>query len=783
MYRVFHHRRRRLLRISFVAALVWFYFCLPAGWSDKPLSVVLFDRDGKLLAAQIATDGQWRFAPGDSLPQKFVTALKRFEDRNFDDHHGVYLPSLARAALQNLKAKRVVSGGSTLSMQVIRLSRDNPKRSFTEKLTEMARAIRLETRYSKDEILHFYCTHAPMGGNVVGVEAAAWRYFNRSPHELTWAEAATLAVLPNAPGLIHPGKNRERLKEKRDRLLDALHLDGHFDALTLSLSKGEALPHQPADLNQRALHLMHRMKREHPLNFRFNSTLTDALQRQTEAIVNEHSKRLSANLVHNCAALIADAQTGEVLAYVGNSKAGEHGSHVDMITAPRSPGSSLKPFLYCAMLDEAMMTPNQWVSDVPLTLSGFRPQNFSSSFAGVVPASEALARSLNIPAVKQLKRYGVAAFQQKLHDLGFRQLHQSASHYGLSLILGGGEVTLWELASGWYHFTATLHHYQTFNGQYTKHVTPLRADAGSTPPQLQLSATPAVFSAGSVYATLAALEGVKRPDDLGEWEQLGSARRIAWKTGTSYGYRDAWATGVSDRYIVCVWVGNADGTGRPGVIGSRAAAPLLFDLFDGLPSDGFFTPPYDDLIEVEVCAQTGAKAGPHCSHRKLQAIPRNAHNAPICAHHQPIFLSADQRFRGNIDCLRGGALHSWLVLDPLEAFYFKRSNPLYTPLPPVHPDCQSADERAQMAIVYPAEGSTLTAARDLDGTWQPIVFEAVHTEPIVTLHWHLNERYLGTTRNLHQLEFIPENTGEQHLRIVSEDGTTVVRHFHFIGKP
>lgn len=777
MHLPFGQRRRLLKKALALATLIWFAFCLPDPLFDRPLAPVLYDRHDDLLAARIASDGQWRFASTDSLPERFVAALIEFEDRKFYSHCGVHLPALARAGWQNVQARRIVSGGSTLSMQVIRLSRANPSRSFGEKITELFRAMRLEMRYSKEEILTFYCTHAPMGGNVVGVETASWRYFNRSPHQLSWSEAAMLAVLPNAPGMIFPGRNRERLKEKRDRLLYRLYEKGYFDLLTLELSLAEALPPPPSPLPQIAMHLLQRFESDQSTRSKYYSTLDKGVQLKAQDIVNEHSERLQSNLVYNAAAIIADAKSGEVLAYVGNSQSGPHGSHVDLVQAPRSPGSSLKPILYAAMLDEALLTPDALVRDIPVHFGGFTPKNFSDAYTGVVPASSALARSLNIPAVLQLREYGVSAFHGKLLKLGFKQLQQPSKHYGLSLILGGGEVTLWELAQAWFSLTQSLSEYHSNSGQYRSFSAPLRADAEVTPPPAKWQHTPTHFSAGAIYATMKALEEVRRPDDVTGWEQMGGARKIAWKTGTSYGYRDAWAVGATPEHIVAVWVGNADGTGRPGVIGSRAAAPLMFRLFDILPLSSAFRPPYDDLVEVELCEVSRHRAGRHCDQTIVQQIPSTSRFAKPCVYHQSVFLDPKGQQRVTRECEPEAEARSFFVLPAAEAWYYKQRNPSYRRLPPQKPGCFEEVEREGIAILHPAEGSKLTPTREFDKQLQPLVFEAATVHSGQKLHWHLNERYLGTTEHHHQIEVHLDQSGDYLLLVTNDDGEQAVSKF------
>lgn len=776
--------RKWLIRIGIPALTsfwIWFAFCLPTPLFDKEYSAILQDREDVLLAAVVAEDGQWRFPQSDSIPFKFKTALLHFEDRNFENHPGVYLPSLAQAFIENIRAGKVVRGGSTITMQVIRLSRNNPNRTYFEKFTEFFRAIRLELSYDKASILRFYAAHAPMGGNIVGLETASWRYFNRPPSELSWAEAATLAVLPNAPALIYPGRSVQALKEKRNRLLRSLHRAGHIDALTLELSLQEPVPDAPQPLEQQGLYLLEHLRKNAPNTWRFRTTLNLRTQKRADAIVRRHSERLQANYVNHAAALIADTRSGEVLAYVGNSNRDTPGGHVNIIHAPRSPGSTLKPLLFTKMIDEGRITPKSLVRDVPVNLSGFRPKNFDRTYRGMVAADEALARSLNVPAVLALRDYGVVPFHQSLQRLGFKHMNKSSSHYGLSLILGGAEVTLWELANSYRLLGAVLHEYQRGQGQYLTEPSTLRVQRYTTEESILWSSTPPHFSAGAAYACLRALESVTRPENESGWEQMASARSIAWKTGTSYGHRDAWAVGVSGAYTVCVWVGNADGTGRPGVIGSRAAAPLLFDLFGSLPSGESLPVPHDDLVEVNRCAQSGWPSGRFCDHEEKSLWPQKCAEASTCALHRPLYLTADERYRTTRECSPDGHLSNWFVLSPTEAWYYRRHHPDFPLIPSMKPGCLIEESLPQVAIVSPNNRTQerVRLTRDLDGHLQPLVVKAAKRSPGDTLFWHLDENFIGITTGLHEKEVQPSQ-GEHRLMVFDQSGNSDLLHIEVL---
>lgn len=573
------------------AAWCILYGIVPRQLFPAPCSTLLYSAEGELLGARIAPDGQWRVPAADSLPDKFVDCLLTYEDKRFFYHPGIDPAAIFRAIRLNGKAGRVVSGGSTLTMQLARIARGNQDRTFYEKTIEMCWALFLETTYSKQEILNLYASHAPFGGNVIGLETAAWRYFGRSASELSWAESATLAVLPNSPALIHPGRNRKQLKEKRDRLLASLQKKGVLEETEYELACMEPLPEAPLPLPNDAPHLLERLAAEQP-GQRIQTSVRQALQRQTQALVNRYAREYSSNHIYNLAAIVADVETGEVLAYAGNATypADERrGNQVDIITSPRSTGSILKPFLYAGMLHDGLLLPSMLVSDVPLNINGFSPHNYNKTFYGAVPAHVAIERSLNVPLVRMLSQYNTGRFMSLLKSWGMTTLRFSEEHYGASLILGGAEGPLWDLSGMYASMSRVLKHYRTYNGRYNPAdihpLTPFPAERKEPIRSLTDSrlTDKALLSSAALWYTFEAMSALNRPEEEADWQQFESMKRIAWKTGTSYGGRDAWAIGTTPRYVVGVWAGNASGEGRPGLTGVGNAAPVLFDLFPYCP--------------------------------------------------------------------------------------------------------------------------------------------------------------------------------------------------------
>jgi penicillin-binding protein 1C len=778
------------LLLLFAVISIFFYFSLPKTLFSDPYSTVLQDKNKNLLSASIAVDGQWRFPEDASVPDKFKEAIVLYEDKRFYNHLGVDPISIGRAIKQNVSAGKVISGGSTLSMQVIRLARKNKSRTVFEKLIEVILATRLEFRYSKKEILALYASHAPFGGNVVGIEAACWRYFARPPDELSWAEAALLAVLPNNPSLIHLGKNRIRLKEKRDQLLTRLSETGKFDSLALDLAKAEPIPENPIALPRMASHLLDRASKEGKAQQKIISTIDLSLQQRAQQILNDHHQRLRANQIFNAAAIVVEVKTGNVLAYIGNVEAGrENHEQVDVANAPRSTGSILKPFLFAAMLDEGKMLSKTLQPDIPIIINGFAPKNFSNEHDGAVSADKALIRSLNIPAVEELRDFRYEKFYELLKNCGITTLTKSADHYGLSLILGGAEGTLYDITGVYASMARTLNNYFNHPGKdrYDKSdFHPLRYSATDYRLPLTANHSPSStswLSASSIYLTFDALKELYRPGEETGWKYFSSSKKIAWKTGTSHGLRDGWAVGVNTEYAVGVWVGNADGEGRPGLTGTETAAPILFDLFSLLPGNSWFQPPISEMEKIPVCSKSGYRVSDLCEAADTIWVTKAGLQTTACPYHKKIHLSKDKKFRVHTDCESTDNLipTSWFVLPPLQEYYFKSKNISYQSLPPYRKDCASTNTIVSMDLIYPKVDSKIFVPRELEGNLGSTLFEAAHQNPAAIIYWHLDGSFLGTTSKNHRMAINP-STGEHVLVLVDGAGEVLKRHFQILSK-
>ncbi|MGV8836404.1 penicillin-binding protein 1C [Cellvibrio sp.] len=787
-----------LFFIACVVLLALQFFPLPSSLTKTPYANLLLARDGSLLGAGIAADQQWRFAPVESLPDKYKKSLLLFEDQHFYRHPGINPLAIARALQGNLQAGKVTSGGSTISMQLARLLRQAeyqqqdkklPARSIISKLLEAGRAFQLEWRFSKEELLIHYASHAPFGGNIVGLRAAAWRYFGRAPEHLSWAESALLAVLPNSPALIHPGRQRDLLKQKRDRLLVRMHQENYFSDLDLQLALIEPLPERPQSLPQLVPHLLATLKKQHSAQHIFHSSIDPFIQRITAQVAERHGLRLANEGVNNIALILIDHERMETLAYVGNQawqKQQRYAPDLDLIQRPRSTGSILKPLLYGLMLQEGELAPTSLIPDIPTQFGGYSPKNYDRSFRGAVPAQFALAHSLNIPSVRMLRDYGIGKFQEKLQAMGMTTLFRPADDYGLTLILGGAEGTLWDLTGIYARLAASAR-----DGNISQPIpTLLLQDKKALENKILLQEkTPSikpVIQQGAAWLTLQALIDVARPGNDNYWRDFSGSQTIAWKTGTSYGLRDAWAIGSNGRYTLGVWVGNAGGEPASFISGQSSAAPILFDVFDALPSINWFAKPAHALKTISVCKDDGYLTGGQCEAVDME-IPNTSHFAKVTQNHRRIHLDTDEQFRVHSRCetVNNMQAHNWFVLPPTQEFYWRQHHSEYQSLPPWRSDCLKdllqVDEDQPIELVYPNEESRIYIPMDLDGKRSRVVLKAVHRNPAAQLYWHLDDEFLGETKIFHEREAALE-PGVHKLLVVDKQGYRLERRFRVIGK-
>ena len=565
--------------------------------------------------------------------------------------------------------------------------------------------------------------------------------------------------------MIHLSKGRKALLDKRNRLLKQLHEKGIINTSTYELAVSEPLPAEPHPLPHIAPHLVSRFYQERNGQYSL-STIDKNLQIQIESLAERWSNEFNRSDIRNLAILVIDIETNQVAAYCGNVhfEQKQAGNQVDVIQAPRSTGSILKPFLYYAMLQEGSLLPQMLLPDIPININGFTPQNFSLQFEGAVPASEALARSLNIPAVTMLQKYGVPKFHGFLKQIGLKTLNRPASHYGLSLILGGAEATLWDITNAYANMGRSL----------------LKLPQGSCDLLLskETTQTTDLFQLGAVWQTFDALIEVNRPEEI-DWKSIPSMHPVAWKTGTSYGFRDAWAVGVTPRYAVGVWVGNATGEGKPGLVGARTAGPVLFDIFNLLPSSPkWFERPTGIFVEAEICRQSGHLKSRFCEETDSMLILPSGLKTEACPYHHLITLSADGTHRIYENCANTEPViqKSWFTLPPVWEWYYKQHHPEYTPLPPFKPGC-GEDALQIMQFIYPPMNAHIVLPKLLDGSRGVVTVELAHSNPNTTIFWHLDETYLTQTQDFHKISLQPV-PGKHFLTAVDSEGNSISTTFY-----
>ena len=749
---------------------------LPKPLFSNDYATVLEDKDGHLLSATLSIDEQWRFLPLDTVPYKVRIAIRLFEDEYFYLHPGVNPVSLVRAARQNIKAGKIVSGGSTITMQTIRLALKNPNRSVIQKLYEMHLAIKLDLLYSKEKIFAQYTSHAPFGGNIVGLQAAAWRYYGRPPDLLSWAEAASLSVLPNNPGAVFPGRQNEEYLRKRNFLIDKLYAKAYITSSEAKLAKEEVLPGKPKELPRYGPHLLSRAIKEGFKGKTISSTIDRALQLQAIERVNRYSKKMQANGINNAAALIIEISTGNTLAYVGNidDDGSDNGQFVDIITSRRSTGSLLKPLLYAAAMDEGICLPKELLPDIPLFYEGFAPKNFDKRFRGAIQADKALTSSLNVPFVYMLRDYGYEKFHQKLKLLGMYSLDQPASHYGLSLILGGADASLWELTGIYAGLARTLEGDKNPFSQNNYIRGNLKSEDSKTEQGVLLESS-------SVYYTLLAMQQLVRPEESTGWSYFGSARPISWKTGTSFGFKDGWAIGLNSKYVVGVWIGNADGEGRAGLTGINTAAPLMFDLFKLLDGDAELAMPY--MKTDTICTESGLIATDNCTKTIEMFLDDYMIGGKLCNYHKLLNLNSDSTNQVNSSCYPVSEIvqKSWFVLPPVQSWYYKLYHTDYKEPPPFKKGCIDSDAKSNMELIYPRSFTKIYIPLEQDGKPGLVVFEAAHRDENATIFWHLDDNFIATTTSKHQIGMYPSK-GIHILTLVDNNGIELAKQFEVINE-
>lgn len=703
-------------------------------------TTVVTDEGGEVIHAFLTPDEKWRMKTelGEISPLLRKTIVAK-EDKYFYCHWGINPIAVVRAGVNNVLQRRRTSGASTITMQVARALEKRP-RSVGTKLVESFRALQLEWTYSKDEILQLYLNLVPYGGNIEGVKAAAYLYFHKAPDHLSLAEITALSIIPNRPSSLVVGKHNDRIVDERNKWLHRFAREGVFTAKEIEDALAEPLTAQRSSVPRYVPHLAWKLKREAagywiPTSIRLNTQL------KIEKLTADYIRTLRMQNIRNAAIVVMDNASHQVIAYVGSADFGDttDGGQVNGAVAVRQPGSTLKPLLYGLCFDEGLLTPKMVVSDVAVNYNGYAPENYDQKFNGYVTVEQALERSLNIPSVKGLQLLGKERMISTLAAAGFRQVAKDQNKLGLSLILGGCGTTLEQLTA---LFSAFANEGVYSPARYR------RSDPDRKGERL--------LSAPAAYMLTDILSRINRPDFPLNWGATEHMPKIAWKTGTSYGRRDAWSIGYNKRYTVGVWVGNFSAQGVPELSGANTATPLLFKVFNTIDYDNseWFAPP-KDLEWRQVCSETGLPPGPHCSNLILDPFIPLISPTTVCQHLQEVKVAAD----GSVSYCHACAPQSGFTkklcrfIAPEMQDYFRQNGIAYEAIPAHNPECEKIFRGEGPAITSPQNGVEYYISR---GEPEPLQLSANTANDVTKVYWYINDRFYKSAAAGEKLFFLPE---------------------------
>jgi penicillin-binding protein 1C len=789
-------RRRRVLKggvglllLALLALALDRLFPLPPPPQYSPLVLAA---DGSVLHAYLNPTQKWRMKTELSeITPALQTAIIEKEDRYFRYHFGVNPVAIVQAAGRNLLGRGRTTGASTITMQVARLL-EPKERTFCNKLLEMLRAMQLEAHYSKAEILQLYLNLVPYGSNIEGVKSAALLYFQQPPDYLSLAQTVTLAIIPNRPGGLVLGKNNAAIVRERNRWLLYFKQEKCFPAQDITDALLEPLDAQRHPAPTLAPHLARRLVQAQPGKALIRSAIRPATQAKAEDLARNYVRRLATLGISQAAVLVVNNRTHAVEAYIGSADFGDNrtSGQVDGVRAVRSPGSTLKPLLYGLALDRGLVTPKTVLPDVPTNFQGFRPENFDKHCQGEVTMEHALTYSLNIPAVRILSEVGIDNFTHTLSQANFRQVARDAPRLGLSTILGGCGTTLEELtglysalANGgrWASLT-----YELESGNYKSPANNERSKVEQRQPntrtsQLIPSNSKRLLSEASAYLLTDILAQRTRPDLPVDAASSRHLPRIAWKTGTSYGRRDAWSIGYNRQYTIGVWVGNFNGQGSPALTGADVASPLLFDLFNALAynsSSEWFVPPASLDFRL-VCAETGLVPGENCPNQLLDYYLPGASDSRRCQHQQEVLVSADGKYSYCRACAPATGYRRELFPNLLpEVLAYRETQGLPTRrLPPHNPACRlvrgtstdNPEAAPLLAITSPAGHAeyVLNAAEK-----QQLLLSCAAAAEVRQVYWYVNDQFLQAAKATERVFFRPP-TGQVKISCADDHGRNV----------
>jgi penicillin-binding protein 1C len=718
--------------------LLNFIFPLP----DKiEYSTIVTDGKGEVINAFLTKDDKWRMKTEleeiSPLLRKTIIAK---EDKYFYYHPGVNVPAVSRALLKNVFRMKRTSGASTITMQVAR-ALEPRSRTLGSKLIEAFRAFQLEWKYSKDEILQLYLNLVPYGGNIEGVKSASLLYFKKNPDHLSLAEITALSIIPNRPSSLVIGKNNDLIIRERNSWLQKFAKDKVFTKKEIEDALGEPLNAYRSQVPHYIPHLSYRLKNQYNTNL-IKTNINLNTQLKVEKLTEDYVRSLRLKNIRNAAVIIIDNSNHKVISYVGSAdfKDTTDGGQVNGAAAIRQPGSTLKPLLYGMCIDEGLLTPKEIINDVPVNYAGYAPENYDQKFNGYVTTEYALEHSLNIPAVRSLQRLGKDKLVAKLAAMNFQQVKKDQIKLGLSLVLGGCGTTLEELTALFSSFAN--------EGIY---VSPGYLQNDSSANQTR------VLSAPSNYMVNNILSKVNRPDFPLNWQATERMPKIAWKTGTSYGRKDAWSIGYNKKYTVGVWVGNFSGQGIPELSGANTATPLLFKIFNSIDYNNdrdWFQPPKDCELR-QVCNETGLPPGSYCTNLISDYFIPLISSTAICQHIQEIKVSADETISYCNNCapVNGYKKKMYKKLAAEMQDYFFTNNIAFEQVPPHNPECEIIFKGNGPNITSPLNGNEYYISKKSP---EPLQLSASAGNDVNKLYWYINDKFFKATSAHEKQFFIPD---------------------------
>ncbi len=739
-----------------------------------PASTVVRFSDRSTGFVFLSTDEKWRIkADLSRIDSDYKDALIAYEDRRFYFHPGVDPVAVARASFQNLLRGKIVSGASTLTMQLVRVLEPR-RRSFASKFFEAFRALQLELRMPKKDILAAYMTYVSFGKNIEGVETAAWAYFGHGANSLSPAEIAVLLSVPQLPSKRFPDpKHLVKLRESRDKILKQMYGKKIFgkDQEPLETVLVAEVPKHLKPFPRDAAHLAYWLQQAGTGTGNSGDILTTidpAVQKLLTNLSSREGRHAADQGVHNHAAIVVETATGEVKAIVGGIDFWNRrsGSQIAGFEIPRSPGSLLKPFIYAHALDLGMIIPDRLITDIPTNYGGYAPKNFDSNFNGLIRVEDALARSLNIPFVSILQKIGIERFLGTLSQFGITRIQKSPGHYGLSVAAGGIELTPLEVV-----------------GLYTA----LARDGSHIPirwlSQGEVSQAPAamqIYSPGATWLTRKALRLRDRPDFPRRRDFTKVPTDVFWKTGTSFGHRDAWAAGSSGKYTAVVWFGNVDYAPSHALVGADMAAPLLFDILENINDTN--QPVNDEkpraVGDVEVCSFSGQLPSHACPQKRM--VSALLHNIPhgSCPYHTEMEIETASGLAVGPTCRAGRITEKATFMNWPQGVrrYMNTANRYLPDLPKIHPACVHIAKDEELHIVSPAKNKVMMLIPGLDPAKQEMSFEVEGHSGTEEVSWFLNGKFIKTVRINEQVWWIPEK-GEFELTAVTSNGRSARRKF------